>query len=362
MAAPRPPLIAGRLLDLADPTGAARGDLDEEYVRHRHRQDGRLRADLWYWSQVVRSIPWLWRGRGTETERGPRPTADLGQAIRMLRRRPGSSLLIVLTLGLALGVNTSVYSLVQGVVLRPLPFDNEERLVRIHPDALFYIDLAGALRFQEMAPSLERVLPWGRTLVTLTGSDPAQELRGGVVAWDHFEALGARPILGRSFQAEDARARPTDAVILAHGVWTRRFGADPTVVGQRIEVGGRSRTLVGVMGPDHVPMEPDWEAWAPLPEDPAAAAGNALALNALVRPGIPRETLAEDVRTALVSAWADDGYVATDEEMAGIGVVPLPGICWAMCGRLSWSSSARWALCFSWPAPTSPTSCWPRGR
>ncbi|MDX1495009.1 MAG: ABC transporter permease, partial [Longimicrobiales bacterium] len=323
MAGRHPPRVAGRLLDLADPTGEVRGDLDEEYLLHRRREGGRLRADLWYWSQVVRSVPWLWRGKRSGGEGDPTPTPDLGQALRMLRRRPGPSLLIVATLGLALGINTSVYSLVLGVVLRPLPFENGERLIRIHPDELFYIDLAGALRVEDEASSIERVLPWGRSLFTLTDSDPAEELRGGVVAYDHFEALGTQPMLGRGFRLEDARARPSDAVILAHGAWTRRFGGDSTVVGQRIEVGGRSRTLIGVMGPDHVPMEPDWEAWAPLPEDPLAAAGNALALNALLRPGVPLATADDDIRRALVSAWAYGGYRATEEEVAGIGIVPL---------------------------------------
>lgn len=321
---PRPPRWAAWLLDLLDATGEARADLDEEYLRHRLGEKGPLRAGAWYASQVLRSAPHLWRRRpkgrtpGHLRELG----VDLASAARMVRRRPGPALLVIATLAIALGINTSVFSLTWSVVMRPLPFSHQDRLVRIYPDELFYIDLAGAQRVQAESPSVEEILPWGRTLFTVTATDPAEELRGAVVRHGHFSALGTRPFLGRDFTREDALVQPSNAVILSHAAWVRLFGGDPSVVGGRVEIGGRTRTLVGVMGHEHVPMEPDWEAWAPLPFD-AENAGYPLALNALLRPGATAASVEGEVRRALQIAWSEGGATVSDEDLAAVRVVPL---------------------------------------
>ncbi|NNF14415.1 MAG: FtsX-like permease family protein [Gemmatimonadetes bacterium] len=325
-AAPRPPRMVGWILDLLDPTGEARADLDEEYLAYRLGEKGALRAGAWYASQVVRSAPHLWRRRRTSLSESllGELFVDVASAARMVRRRPGPALLVVVTLAIALGINTSVFSLTWSVVMRPLPFSHQDRLVRIYPDELFYIDLAGAQRVQEESPSVEEVLPWGRTLFTLTATNPAEELRGAVVRHGHFTALGTRPLLGRDFNRGDALTQPTDAVIISHAVWTRVFGADPSAVGQRLEIGGRTRTLVGVTGPEHVPMEPDWEAWAPLPLD-AASAGYPLALNALLRPGASAASVEVEIRRALEAAWIEGGATVSEEDLAAVRVVPLRG-------------------------------------
>lgn len=321
---PRPPRLAVWILDTLDPSGEARADLDEEYLHHRLGEKGALRASVWYASQVVRSAPHLWRRRRTDRDGSlwRELVVDVVSAGRMVRRRPGPACLVVATLAIALGINTSVFSLTWSVVMRPLPFSHQDRLVRVHPDELFYIDLAGAQRVQEESPSVEEVLPWGRTLFTLTATEPAEELRGAVVRHGHFTALGTSPLLGRDFTREDALAEPSDAVIVSHAVWTRVFGADPSVVGGRVEIGGRSRTLVGVMGPEHVPMEPDWEAWAPLPFDPENA-GYPLALNALLRPGATAASVEFEIRRALRAAWTEGGANVSDEDLATVRVVPL---------------------------------------
>ena len=318
-----PPRMPGRLLDLLDPSGSVRGDLDEEYSRYQTEDRRRLGADLWYWGQALRSLPHLAASRASLRSRPGILTTAFGQASAVLRRRPGPAVLVIVTFGLAVGVNTSVFSLVHGVVLQDLPYANADRLVRLHPDALFYIGIEGAGRVADAAESAERILPWGRTLFTLTGTTVAAELRGGLVAHDHFQALGSTPLLGRAFRLEDAQAWPTPPVILSYAVWVRRFGEDPSVVGTTIEVGGQSRLLVGVMGPDHVPMEPDWEAWAPLPSDIATAGDRALALNALLRPEVTLDAAIPDLRGALASAWAADGVDLSPQELGEIRVVPL---------------------------------------
>jgi predicted permease len=313
-------------MDLLDPSGAVRGDLDEEFARYQVPARGRMRAHVWYWGQVLRTAPRLVAGVRGQKRAGSvagRVVDDIAQAIRVLRRRPRSTALIVGTLGLGLGANAAVFSLVHSIILRPLPFENSDRLVRIRPDVLFYTQLGEARALAEASATIEAGLPWGRTLLLFTDADPAAEVRGAEVEWDHFDRLGTRPLLGRGFRRDDAAAESPDAIVIAHGLWVRRFGADPLVVGRRVEVRGQSRTIVGVMGPDHVPMEPDWEAWSPLPLDAELAAGSAMAMNALLRPGVTLDEAHDDVRRAFAEVWARRGSIATAEELAGMTIVPL---------------------------------------
>lgn len=314
---PDPPRWAVRLLERLDPRGTLLGDLEEEYRRFQ-RPRGRLRADAWFWRQTVRTLPGL---LARELRAGGGATADLHQAFRALRRRPAFALLAVATFALALGANAVVFSLVQSVLLRPLPFAHAERLVHAHPDALFLVDLEEARAVAETTPSVERALPWGRSLFVFTGIGVAEEARGATVEWHHFEALGAIPAVGRAFTPADAVAG--DAVILSHALWTRRFGGDPSVVGQRMDVSGRPRTVVGVMGPDHIPMEPDWDAWSPLPVDAADAAGRPLALVALLRPGATLDGSRDELRAAFRAWWGRSGRPVSDDDLAVVAPVPL---------------------------------------
>ncbi|MEQ9401073.1 MAG: ADOP family duplicated permease [Longimicrobiales bacterium] len=312
-----PPRLAVWLLECADRRGHLLGDLEEEYRRF-HRPRGRLRADAWFWRQALRTLPGLAAGH---LRRGGGTMADLRQALRALRRRPGFALMAVATFALALGANALVFSLVHSVLLRPLPFVHAERLVHVHPDALFLVDLEEARAVAEATPSVERALPWGRALFLFTGAGVAEEVRGATVEWYHFDALGAAPAVGRAFTRDDAAAG--DAVILSHALWTRRFGGDRSLVGQRVDVSGRPRTVVGVMGPDHVPMEPDWDVWSPLPVDAADAAGRPLALVALLRPGATVEASRAELRTAFRQRWGRSGNGVSEDDLAVVAPVSL---------------------------------------
>lgn len=319
---PRPPAVVGWLLDRLDPTGVLRGDLDEEYLRYRY-PEGSARARVWYWGQALRSLPALVRAGVPRPGGGPGVATDLAQGFRSVRRRPAGSALVVITLGLGLGVNAAVFSLLHSVVLRPLPFDREEELVRIHPDELFYTDLAGANALIDRTSTLVAALPWGRTLLTFEGDGPAEEVRGARVDWRHFDVLGVRPLIGRAFTEADARTWPSTAVVLSHELWVRRFGSAPEVVGRSVPIGGRMQTIVGVMPPAHLPMEPDWEAWAPLPLDAAAVSDLPLALNARLRPGVDLGEARDDVRGAFAQVGAAQGSPIDEADLAAIRVVPL---------------------------------------
>lgn len=330
----RPPRLARALMEWLEPPtgiGSATGDLDEEYANYVLPDRGRAAADRWYWKQVVRSAPGLLRlrlGRARRERNGTggerllsSVVTDIRFAVRLFARRPAFTGATVATLTLGLGVNIAVFTVVNAVLVRPLPYAHEARLVRPLPDELFFLQVDEARRLGEAMTSLDAFAAWGRTLFLFTGDGEAEEVRGARVSWNHFDMLGAAPMLGRSFGPDDAIR--DDAVILAHGLWVRRFGADPAVVGRTIDLYGRAVTVVGVMGPDHVPMEYDWEAWRPLPVDPAEAEGMALAANGRLRVGATLDEARAELRVLLPEIWALGGYQSPPEERAGLEVVPL---------------------------------------
>jgi len=294
------------------------GDLDEEYRRFIRPSRSRVSADLWYWRQVLGTAPSLIRRRSTFLNGDLR--RDLGQALRVLVRRPAFSLAVVGTLALGIGANTAVFSVVDAVVVRPLPFGNVDRVVRPLPHALFFLNATRASRLRERLSTVEDLAGWGRSLFLFDNGAEALEVRGATVDWNHFAMLGAQPMLGRTFIREDAQAR--DAVIITHGLWQRVFGGDPSVVGGSFQVSGRSMRLVGVMGPDHVPMETDWQAWRPQPLDPSQSS-SALAVNLLLRPGVSVGEAESEFRAVWMQLLQEAQYEPDPEERAEMVVVPF---------------------------------------
>lgn len=325
-AAGGPPRWARTLLERLLPAGddgAVVGDLDEEYRRYVRPERGRVGADLWYLRQVVKSAPSILARRGGEWVGATRGVGgDVRVAVRMMRRRPGFAVSTVTTLALALGVATAVFSVVHAVVLRPLPFHEPDRIARPLPEELFYLRGDQVAAFAERMTTLESFAAWGRTLVLFVSEDDAEEVRGGRVSWNHFDVLGTSPVMGRSFRQDDALAG--DAIIVSHGLWTRRFGADPTVVGGSVTLSGGSATIIGVMGPHHVPMEYDWEVWRPMVSDPSDRAGGAFAGHGRLASGRSVADAEEEVRRVLPELWAENGYEATEEDRATMTVEAFP--------------------------------------
>jgi len=320
-----PPRWARRLLTFLLPRtdpGTLIGDLDEEYVRFVRPDVGRFRADVWYVRQVVlSSVPLVLRYlRPTRPGTGFL-LGDLRFAARFLLRRPGATLAIVGTLALGLGVNTTVFSVVDGVLLRALPYQHEDRLVRPVPGELFFHDLGEAQEVERRMTTLDAYAAWGRTLFLFPGDGDAEEVRGARVSWNHFDMLGAPAMLGRTFVAADAVT--DDALVLGHGLWMRRYGGDPDIVGRTVPVFDGAMTVIGVMGPNHVPMEYDWQAWRPLPADPALLPSSGLAGNGRLRPGVTLEEARTEFGAVVSEIWMAGGYVASPDEIASLEVVPV---------------------------------------
>jgi hypothetical protein len=180
---------------------------------------------------------------------------DIRHAARGLRRTPGFAVAVVLTLALGVGGNTAIFSVVDQVLLRPLPYPDGERLVRIYernltartPDARFSngVSPANWLDWQARSKTLSSIGIWFNMSRTLTGQGEPQQLNGQFVSWEFLQTLGVTPFLGRTLTADDDRRNAPRAAILSYGLWVRRFGANPDVVGRVIQLDDAPVTIVG---------------------------------------------------------------------------------------------------------------------
>jgi hypothetical protein len=179
--------------------------------------------------------------------------ADLRHALRTLRRSPGFGAAAVATLALGIGANTAIFSVVHAVLLKPLGFPHPERLVTLeerdqngaadNTGFPTYLDWRARTKsFEEMAVTSY----WSPTLAADSGSE-AEKLEGMRVTAGFFRMLGVRPAVGRDFLTDEDRPGANRVVLLSHGLWTRRFGADPSIAGRTIQISDRSYVISGVV-------------------------------------------------------------------------------------------------------------------
>jgi predicted permease len=251
---------------------------------------------------------------------------DLRFAIRQLRNSPGFALTAVLTLALGIGANTAVFSVVNTVLLKPLPYPEPDRLMTVQsmstrgapiPTALSYPDF---FDFRERNHSFEHLITSRGTNTVLTGTGDPVQLDGEVVTWDLFPALGIRPALGRGFLPSE-EAAGTHVVVLSHALWQRQFGGDRGILGRRITLDRKPFTVVGVAPAGFVfpANEPNIQLWitiardaeAPPGEEPITVQRGAHLLIALgrLKPGIGIERARADLNViaeALAKQYPDD--------------------------------------------------------
>ena len=222
---------------------------------------------------------------------------DIRYALRSLRRSPGFTALAILALALGIGANTAVFTVVNGVLLRPLSFDNAERVFLIsyrQPSSPFAsvpgLDDQQYLEFKKRTRAFERVATFGGESVTLTGAGDALRVPAALVTPGFFSVLRVNPAMGRTFAEGEDRAQ---AALLGDELWHGRFQADPDIVGKRIAVDGIARTVIGVM-PAGFAFPNDAGLWLPL--DVAADPGNIYFRPCIgrLRPDVsPQQALAE---------------------------------------------------------------------
>jgi putative ABC transport system permease protein len=176
---------------------------------------------------------------------------DIIYATRVLRKNPGFTATAVLSLALGIGANTAIFSIVNAVLLQPLPYRQSDRLVMLweqdRKGGQNFVSPANFRDWREQNRSFDRVAAFLHTTFTITGGDRPERVAGELVSWDLMPLLGVAPALGRGFVLEDERQIPYTSVILSDGLWRRRFGGDPAVIGKTLESNGRKLTIVGVV-------------------------------------------------------------------------------------------------------------------
>lgn len=218
---------------------------------------------------------------------------DLRYGVRMLMKNPGITLIGVITLALGIGSTTTIFSLANGYLLRPLPYPDSEQLVRINEFSAQQRGLIGGVSFPNFLDWREQnqvftgISAWTGDGYALTGDGDPEKLPGASVSYNLFEVLGVAPVLGRTFRAEEDRPGNDLVVILAHSLWERRFGAKPDIIGQTITINDRPRTVIGVMPPDFKFPEVA-EIWLPLAIDARfwPRAHHGLGCVARLKPGV----------------------------------------------------------------------------
>jgi predicted permease len=181
---------------------------------------------------------------------------DLRYALRMLLKSPGFTAVAVLTLALGIGANTAIFSIVNAVLLRALPYQKPEMLVllwqRFTRLGLDWVVVSAAefSDYRDETTRFEGIAAFGYESFNLTGENEPERIQGAVVSASLFTVLGVKPILGRWFTSEENSPGQDDVVVIGHGLWQRRFGSAPGVIGRRIMLNGRSFTIVGVMPKD----------------------------------------------------------------------------------------------------------------
>ena len=264
--------------DLFEPIA---GDLLEDYQRAR-RQRGWLRADVWVWAQAIR-LAATFRWERLVRVRGVAPIAeelrsastmwdalrqDIVFSVRMLRRQPGFTVVAVLALALGIGANTAIFSIVDAVLWRPLPYPHADRVMALAEqrplESRWFGPVAPADYFDWRRDNRSFSSMAAYTLMpaagayNLTGNGEPERVRPLEVSPAFLSVIGVTPAFGRDFRAEEETVGRHRVVLLSDALWRRRFGADPSVVGRTIAFDGNPFEIVGVL-PVHFwwPTHPD---------------------------------------------------------------------------------------------------------
>src|SRR5438093_6570421 len=192
---------------------------------------------------------------------------DLKFAFRQLLKNPGFTAVAVLTLALGIGANTAIFSVVNAVLLRPLPYPEPGQLAQLDTaqsgKASTLIGSATFVEAKAQSQSLARIAAYSGGDMTLTGAGPAERIVSGAVTADFFPLLGVQPAVGRNFTREEDTPNGPRAAILGHRLWQSRFGGDPDVLGRTITLNQQSYTVVGIL-PARFQYPERFQLWTPL--------------------------------------------------------------------------------------------------
>ena len=255
---------------------------------------------------------------------------DLRYAMRQLRKAPGFAAIAVITLALGIGANTAIFSVVNGVLLRPLAFKNADRLVRIWhvPPAksfpgmkTFSVSAANYIDWQKQNDVFEKMAIYSYHGFTLTGGDKAEQLDATAVSADFFSTLGVQPEIGRALSPDEDQLGRANVVVLSHRLWQEHFGSNRDVVGRNITLDGGTYLVAGVMPasfriPDYAQM---WTPMAWTDKEKAVRGEHHYSVVARLKPGVDVKQAQSEMNT--ISSRLEQSYPEDDK---GWGAVVTP--------------------------------------
>src|ERR1700730_8024345 len=254
---------------------------------------------------------------------------DVRYALRWLGRNPIFTTAVITTLALGIGATTAIFSVVDSLLLRPLPYPNSKRIVRIwntfSPRGMTEIPVSEPefLEYRQ-SQSFAHVAGFSLGTVTLTGTGDPLRL---VASWgtsELFSVLGTEPFLGRVFSTQEQQTGHTQAVVLSYRIWQNRFGSNPEIAGKSVLLNGESCVIIGVMPRNFKFPSEDVDVWQPLPISPASSNLGNHYLNLLgdLKPQATLEQARAEMKTILVSI--EQKYPSYYNGAAGIGVGLIP--------------------------------------
>ncbi|MFL6301029.1 MAG: ABC transporter permease [Terriglobales bacterium] len=256
---------------------------------------------------------------------------DLRHAFRSLRKAPGFAAAAIIVMALGIGANTAIFSVVNTVLLQPLPFAEPSRLVHIWhippPKSFpgmtkFSVSPANYFDWAKMNHVFESSSIFGFDSFNVTGSDKTEKVNSGSVSPSFFSVLGTQPILGRTFTADEDQPERNHEVVLSHAYWRQHFGGDKNIVGRQIQLDGEAYTVVGVM-PAAFTFPAFAQIWTPLaltPEKRALRGIHDYLAIARLKPGVTLQQANAELST--ISQNLAQAYPADDKDW-GAMVVPL---------------------------------------
>jgi predicted permease len=250
---------------------------------------------------------------------------DLRHSIVALRRAPEFTLVALFTLALGIGANAAIFSVVNAVLLRPLPYPESSRLIRVfetydHKSATGSVSVPNFLDWRRQVRSFEGLAAYQTTGMSLQGNDEAERVAALEASANLFQILRAKPLLGRTFTSEEEGPGRGPVVVLSEGLWRRRFGADPTILSRTVSLDGEPRTVIGVMPAGfQFPAGPrPADLWVPIafsPEDTESRGNHFLNVVARLRPGISFERASAEMSS--IAATLERQY---PDAQAGRGI------------------------------------------
>jgi predicted permease len=259
---------------------------------------------------------------------------DLHVALRGFRKNRGFTLAVVLTMALGIGANTAIFSVVHGVLLRPLPYTDGDNLMILQQQR----PLAGVQAqgfsplemedYRQQAASFSDIVEYHNMWFVLLGRGEPERVQTGVVSWNYFEMFGVKPVAGRTFRADDDKPGADAVLVLSHSYWQSRFGGDARVIGQVFQMNDRPHTVIGVL--PSIPQFPDEnDVYMPVSACPFRSSDgvktnrNARMVQAFgrLRPGVSHDSSRSDL--AVVASRLQQAYPANYPASAGFTATAL---------------------------------------